>query len=137
MRKAILWLVALGLLGTAGWWFLVRPQPIENSGQPSVTISPFAPAEVQRFEKALNSHDRSTQAKVMAPDLASAYIDHDGQFLPNGATIRLKPETFASIGNTARLDAELTKDGVTTEFTLVLIREDEDATWKLQNTEGK
>lgn len=136
MRKAILWLALLSATGLIGWWLLAQSHTAEPP-QTAVTRSPLALSETQELERALNSSDPTEQAKVMAPELAQAYLGQQQQFLPNGAQIKLQPETFTAADGTARVEATLVaQDGSDTNFMLVLAR-DSTGSWKLLNTERK
>jgi hypothetical protein len=89
------------------------------------------------LEKALNSGDLHTQADVMAPDLAAAYLAQGQNFLPAGGHIQLKPDTMIVSGNAASVEANVLAGGKSTVYILTLIKGDQDKTWKLQNTEER
>ncbi len=136
MRKAVWWLVILSVVGGAGWWFVIKPylHTTTGIGKPAIATT-LAPTDAQILEKALNSADLHTQASVMAPDLAAAYLTHGHNFLPSGATLRLKPETMIVSGNAASVEASMTGGVKSTTYVLTLIGSDK--TWKLQDTQEK
>lgn len=151
MKKAVPIVIFLALALAVGGLVAYNRMPRNDapSAQASQSANPDskAPAkvgsgqstELQSLEASLNSSDGATQLEALTPMLRSAYKDAgQDRFVPQGAALKVKPETFKSEGDIANVDATMTASGnPTTSIVLILSRDSASQPWKVLDLQQK
>jgi hypothetical protein len=78
---------------------------------PEVQTVHLPSSDVTRLESALSSPDMNVQATVMAPELASAYLQQGKLGYPAGSTVRVLQNTSVCRKNVCEVKAVVTQPG--------------------------
>lgn len=151
MKKALPIVILLALALGVGGLVVYNRMPRSNTPSTQASQSASAPqadaqdkaspanTEVSSLEATLSSSDGSVQLEALAPTLREAYKDAgQNRFVPEDATLKLKPSTFTAAGDMANVDAAMSAPGEpTTNIVLVLIRDDAGQPWKVLDLQDK
>jgi hypothetical protein len=143
MKKIAIWAAVLLLLALGGWLVYNRYASTQQSHTaPSASSTHASSAdkdEMANVVKALNDADGQTQLNALAPDTREAYkAAGKNRVLPDGSSIKVKPDTFTVNGSFAAVDTTVTSSsGVSSDFALLLTRQDASNHWQLLDLKQK
>jgi hypothetical protein len=141
--KKVVPIVVLLLVALGGWLVYSHYASTQQSQAPpsagNVPGSDTDKDQVAGLEKALDSADGQTQLGVLTPNVREAYKAADkSRVLPEGSTVKIKPDTFIVNGSFATVDAAVTSSsGVGGDFALLLTRPDTHSSWQLLDLKQK